>query len=245
MSRRRASATSSASAHERRTWDLEEAVACGVTDDVAKLMTERVDRLPEATRELLQIGACVGAVFDLDTVATVLGHDMARAARHLEPAFAARLILPLDASYNCAAEEAEVARLRGVRGRNNPRYRFLHDRVEQAAHEGLPEARRAEVHLALGRMLLALGVDVLADRVIDVASHLGEALTLLVEPKERQRAAEVFLAAARRAKACMATGAAARYLRDCLSLLAEGAWDTARDMALALHTTSAGGRPAS
>ena len=223
----------------RWTWDLDAAVMRGVTDDVAKLMTQRFARLSDATCGLLQIAACLGASFDLDTLAAVSDRPASDTARDLEPALAEGLVLPLDGSYRYAAEEAELAGRRGGRLQVSPRYRFLHDRVEQAAHDALAEGTRAEIHLRLGRMLLARGVDALGEQVIDVASHLGEALGLLKDPAERLQAAEVFLMAARRAKACMATGAAARYLRDGLSVLPSDAWSTAHDLALGLHTEAA------
>ena len=52
-------------------WALDAARAITVSDSVAGLLAERLGRLPEATRDALRWGACVGGRFDLETLAIV------------------------------------------------------------------------------------------------------------------------------------------------------------------------------
>ena len=61
---------------------------------------------------------------------------------------------------------------RTCRARSSSRmraYRFLHDRIQQAAYSLIPDEHRADVHLRIGRVLLAsMTADQLAEHLFDV-----------------------------------------------------------------------------
>jgi predicted ATPase len=51
-------------------------------------------------------------------------------------------------------------------------YRFLHDRIQQAAYSLIPEPHRADLHLRIGRVLLGgMTVDQLAEHLFDVVNQ--------------------------------------------------------------------------
>jgi predicted ATPase len=58
-------------------------------------------------------------------------------------------------------------------------FRFLHDRIQQAAYSLIPEAHRAEVHVRLGRLLRArLAADELTEELFDVANQFARGAAL-------------------------------------------------------------------
>ena len=58
--------------------------------------------------------------------------------------------------------------------REDSAYKFLHDRIQQAAYSLILDERRADIHLRIGRALLAsLSADALAEHLFDVANQLN------------------------------------------------------------------------
>ncbi|MCA9567904.1 MAG: GAF domain-containing protein, partial [Myxococcales bacterium] len=87
----------------------------------------------------------------------------------------------------------------------NARYRFQHDRVQQAAYALIEPERQASVHLAVGRRLR--GDD---SRLLEVVAHLDAGRALIDDPAERLDLARMNLRAAERAR----NTAAYRVARD-------------------------------
>ncbi len=101
-------------------------------------------------------------------------------------------------------------------------YRFLHDRIQQAAYSLIPEAQRADVHLRIGRVLLAsMTTDELADHLFEVANQFNRGATLLADRDEKAQVATIELRAGRKAKASTAYASASVYLAAGMALLDE------------------------
>ena len=116
----------------RWTWDLKRIRAKGYTDNVADLMLGKLRRLPAATRAVLKRLACLGSSAPIATLALVQSGSEDALHATLGAAVRARLLL-----------------------RQEGAYRFLHDRVREAAYALIPEGERAAAHLAIGRRLAA------------------------------------------------------------------------------------------
>ena len=183
-------------------WDLAHIKARDVADNVADLMAGKLLRLPKAAQEALQLAACLGNKFDLRHLALVgrLAED--EVAQRLSMAVREDLILLADGTG-----------------------KFLHDRIQQAAYALIPAARRAEVHLNIGRTLIAnMTDDETAGHLFDVANQFNRGAALLTGPDEKARVAELNLRAGRKAKASVAYGSASVYLAAGMALLDETDW---------------------
>src|SRR5277367_4680522 len=113
-------------------WDLDRIHTKGYTDNVVDLLVGRLSRLPVATQRALQQLACLGNTAENAMLAIVLGTMEGQIHAALWPAVRQELVERLEGSY-----------------------RFVHDRVQEAAYSLIPEALRAEVHLRTGRQLVA------------------------------------------------------------------------------------------
>jgi PAS domain S-box-containing protein len=104
-------------------------------------------------------------------------------------------------------------------------YKFLHDRIQQAAYTLIPEEQRAEIHLRIGRLLLAsMTADGLAEHPFDVANQLNRGTARLVERNEKAQVATINLRAGQKAKASAAFASACVYLEAGMALLDERDW---------------------
>ncbi|WP_310419202.1 AAA family ATPase [Chamaesiphon sp. OTE_8_metabat_110] len=118
-------------------------------------------------------------------------------------------------------------------------YRFLHDRVQQAAYSLISEQQQ-QTHLQIGRLLLAntRSQPPLAN-LFEIVSHWNKAKALVQEPAERALLAQLNLQAARQARAANAYGAAFRYARIGTEILGESGWTQQYPLTLALYETLA------
>ena len=87
------------------------------------------------------------------------------------------------------------------------------------------EARRAEVHLHIGRTLAArLTADEIDSHLFDVATQFNRGAALLADPDEKARVAEIHLRAGRKAKASVAYASACGYLTAGMALFGDADW---------------------
>ena len=204
--------------HDTRkwTWDPEKIKERDISDNVVELMTAKIQKLPRETKNALRLAACVGARFELSAPALIGEMNVTDTRRALWPAIEEGLILPLDQSYKIPAEY------------NQARFRFLHDRVQQAAYSLIQPRERCGLHLKIGRSLLeqiSPGQSLtqnfeLPDEIIfETANHLNAARCLIKSDDERIRLIELNLAAGQKARSQSAYDVALIYFENGWNLL--------------------------
>ena len=205
------------SVHSRWSWDLKRIHAKGYTDNVADMMIGKLARLPAATQQALQQLACLGNIATTAMLAII--HDTTEQELH--------------------ASLLEARRQELVDFLENS-YRFVHDRVHEAAYALIPTERRAAVHLRIGRMLVAhTPPDKLDEAIFEIVNQLNRASSLVTAPEEREQLAEFNLLAGKRAQASSAYVSALNYLTTGAALLTEDSWQQRRELSFALELARA------
>ena len=194
------------SGERRWTWDLARIEGSVATDNVVEFMLAKLNRLAPPSRRVLRLAACIGHEFDRDTLAVIAEETPGDVAAHLREALREGLVIPL------AAPEA------------NPRYRFLHDRVQQAAYSLIDQASKQAAHLRIGRLLMARSPGGGDDHVFEIVNHLNIGAALIADPEERRAVARLNVSAARRARDAAAHSLASKLLSVGLDLLGKTAW---------------------
>ncbi|WP_437320058.1 AAA family ATPase [Sorangium sp. So ce385] len=216
----------------RWTWDLEPIRQRWGAVSVHDLLIDKMQRLSPATQLVLQLAACIGHQFDLKTLATVREMPPADVAADLWEALREGLVLPLDSDYRLlhapGGAPAELPL--------SVRYRFLHDRGQQAAYSLIEDARKQEVHLRIGRLMRAqLSGESRDEDLFKVVSHCNIGAALIEDRAEQLDLARLNLAVGKRAKASMAHAAASEHFRTGLSLLGPRGWEEDYALCFALH----------
>jgi predicted ATPase len=109
-----------------------------LTLDVVEFMVFQLRRLPESTQQVLKLAACIGNQFDLQTLAIIYQLSELEVAADLWKALQSDLILPQSDVYKFYQDSDEQTQLTISDGFAQPRhrqiakYKFLHDRVQQA-----------------------------------------------------------------------------------------------------------------
>jgi diguanylate cyclase (GGDEF)-like protein len=208
-------------------WDLEAIRRRGMTDNVVDLLLAKLTTLPQATQELLARAAHLGNRFDQRELMAIGERDAEATAEVLWPALQSGLLVPLNEDYKFAQSPE---RLKGAR------YRFLHDRVQQAAHELVGEAERPALRLRCGRLLLSASSEAeLEERLFVVLESLNAAVDLIDDPVERVRLLALNLRGGIRAKSSSAYDAAVAFLSQAERLLPADAWQAQPELALSLQ----------
>jgi predicted ATPase/signal transduction histidine kinase len=186
----------------RWVWELSRIHAQGYTDNVVELMVGKLNRLPADTQEALKQFACMGNTAEFEMLAMAYDRPLEELHRHLWEAVRTGLIF-----------------------RSEDSYRFLHDRVQEAAYSLIPKELRAAAHLHIG-MLLAEHTPAAKreEAIFEIVNQLNRGSHLLTAAAERERVADLNLIAGRRAKVSTAYASALKYLKAGRELLTEQTW---------------------
>src|SRR5882762_963182 len=176
-------------ASSRWAWELSRIQTKGYTDNVVDLMVGRLNRLPIGTQKALQQLACIGNSAECTLLA----------------------IIHQDSKGGMDGDLWEAVRT-GLVFRSDGGYRFLHDRVQEAAYSLIPEDLRPEAHLRIGRLLAARTPPGQRDEsIFEIVNQLNRGATLITARDEREQLVEFNLIAGRRAKASTAYASALTY----------------------------------
>jgi predicted ATPase/signal transduction histidine kinase/DNA-binding response OmpR family regulator len=226
-------------------WDIEQIQAIGITDNVVELMVDKIEKLDDQTQNVLKLAACIGNQFDLEVLSVVNGKSLSVTATELWAALQEGLLVPLSDTYkmpllwNQETTSSNVSELSPSLLPNYPSdilYKFLHDRVQQAAYSLIPEDHKKEVHLKVGQLLLKnTKTDELEENIFDIVNQLNVGAELITQQSAKDELAQLNVMAGRKAKASTAYESALRYLETSLGLLASDSWQNQYDFTLALY----------
>jgi predicted ATPase/signal transduction histidine kinase len=222
-----------------RHWQCDIALvkALAITDDVVEFMALQLQKLPRETQDVLTLAACIGAQFDLNTLVIVSEKSAGMTATALWKALQEGLVIPTTKIYKffTESESDEV-----FKASANPTYRFLHDRVQQAAYSLIPDSQKKATHLKIGQLLQQNCAEIeQEEKLFDIVGHLNRGIELIVQPSEREALAKLNLAAGCKARNSTAYTAARVYLQVGLELLRANCWQSQYELTLNLYVAAA------
>ncbi len=226
-------------------WNVEKIDRVGISDNVVDLTISKITKLDKNTQNILQLAGCLGNQFNLEILSAVNNKSQMTTARELQPALESGLILPLSNDYKIPLlwkqEEISIGTLE-ISDAFIPKipeyitYKFLHDRVQQAAYALLPEADKKVIHLQIGRFLVKrIKANKLEEKIFEIVNHLNEGYELIVEQSEKNDLAKLNLQAGQKAKASTAYQIALKYLEVALSLLSANSWEQQYELTLKIY----------
>ncbi|MFM7600080.1 MAG: PAS domain S-box protein, partial [Pseudanabaena sp.] len=210
-------------------------------DDVVEFMASQLQKLPLETQDVLKVAACIGAQFDLQTLAIASQQSLESTAMALWQALQAGFIIPTTEAYKLFMRIDANADMNAVlQTKANVTYKFLHDRVQQAAYSLIPEEQQQSAHLAIARSLRQNTPDAeLEANIFGIVNHWNRAIAILIDPLEKTELAQFNLIAGSKAKASNAYEAALKYFTAGLTLMDELGWQSQPSLILTLHEGAA------
>jgi PAS domain S-box-containing protein len=194
-------------------WDPDAIRAKGYSDNVVDLMVDKLNRLPATTQKALLQFACIGNSADAATLSAVLEMSESETEAELWEALHQELIV-----------------------RSEDSYRFVHDRIQEAAYSLIAEGARAEAHLRIGRLLHAhTPPEKREEAIFEIVNQLNRGAEFISSEDERFRVAELNVIAGKRAKASTAYASALKYFIAGEVLLTDAPWERCHDLIFQLE----------
>jgi PAS domain S-box-containing protein len=199
-------------------WDLDAIRVEGYTDNVVDLMVDKLNRLPVTTQKALQQLACVGNSAEISILAAVLETSEQATEAALWEALQLELVV-----------------------RSEDSYRFVHDRVQEAAYSLIAEEARAKAHLQIGRLLRAhVPPEKREETIFEIVNQynrgaFNDGIGLITSEDERFQVAELNLIAGKRAKGSTAYASALQYFVAGQAILTDERWARHRDLIFQLE----------
>jgi predicted ATPase/class 3 adenylate cyclase len=216
-------------------WNLRQIQAQRITDNVVELMAAKVRKLSEETQAILELAACIGNQFDLQTLAIVSEKTPQETAANLWAALVEGLILPLGDAYKLVELNVQ-----GLVEELTVEYKFAHDQVQQATYFLIPESERQAVHHQIGQLLLRETSPAEREqKIFEIVNQLNLGRGLIQQQEEQEKLAELNLRAGQKAKAAAAFKPAFNYFHTGLTLLGDNSWGRRYDLTLGLFVESA------
>ncbi|GAB4530728.1 MAG: AAA family ATPase [Pleurocapsa sp.] len=243
-------------------WNLEQIKAAKIANkNIVELTIANLKKLSPESQKILQLAACIGNEFTLDFLATVHQKSQLNTMKNLWETIEAGIITPVnersknaticniqdnkpfcDRTADCEAYISGDRTLLAKVADNCPKilYKFLHDRLQQAAYALIPQRKKRQIHLKIGQLLLQqIPASKIEENIFDLIDHLNIAQKLLVNSLEIHRLAKLNLIAGQKAKAAMAYQVAIRYFRIGRSILPQSSWQTHYNFVLDLYIQAA------
>jgi len=199
---------------EKWVWDdiyLMEEV--GMLDtDVMSVVSEKIERLPLLTQQVLKICSCIGSKTDL----YILG--MLICETHCAKEFAN------DKHETLAKKAVSVATQEGVLTCHDEEVFFVHDSFSEAAYSLLDPDERDSFHLKLGKLLVKhIPKTLFHNYLFTVAVQLARGISS-IEEKDRISTIRIFLNAGDKSNSASAFPVALSWYSFGISLLREQDW---------------------
>ncbi|MDZ8187359.1 MAG: AAA family ATPase [Nostoc sp. ChiSLP02] len=230
-------------------YDITQVKTQAVTDDVVTFMALQLQKLPLPTQQALQLAACIGNQFDLETLAIVSEKSQIENAANLWKALQEGLILPIGDIYKFYQQESLVIshlslekneQMGNDQKQMTVTYKFIHDRVQQAAYSLITDEQKQATHLKIGQLLLNnTPIKEQNEKLFEIVNQFNIGKPLIVELEKQIELAQLNLNAGQKARTATAYTAALEYSTTGIALLKFSQWQTHYNLNLALYELAA------
>jgi len=192
-------------------WNVDQIEQAEFTDNVVELMSKKVTGLPKVTRDLLELAACIGNQFELTVLEIIAAQKGIK--KELDKGIAEGLIFPVAKGW----------------------YKFVHDRIQQAAYLLIPKEQKQITHLKIGRLLYqSFSKEERQNHLFDLVSHYNLAADIL-DTTDKQIALQLNIEAAQKAKLSASFDGMLSYVRRAYNFLSLTAWEDDYALTLTVH----------
>lgn len=202
-------------------WNLDEIDEIQISDNVVGFLIQTFNLLPADSLEIIKKASCIGNCFDLKTL-YLISSELENISEALWVIIDKDLIVPLNNNYRLLHMPKEEF----IKSNMDIRFRFSHDRIQQAAYSLISENDKLLIHQKLGKLLFDsyTSKNILEDNIYEVINHLNIAKDLICDKSERFKLMELNYTAGKRAKASTAYDISKNHFIVGKALLTDEEW---------------------
>lgn len=176
-------------------------------ENVVDLMIQKLKKYDKRDQFLLSLASLIGSSFSLELLSKIINKPLKRTLYHLQIAIEDKLIYPKNDSYLFYDDTQEL---------KNARFRFSHDKVQQASNLLMDESKIKEFKLKIAMQFLENKEEV---SIFQIVEQLNMSIELIKDSKQRIEFAKLNLKASLQAKKASAFFPAKQYLKSAKKFL--------------------------
>ncbi len=205
------------------TWNEAEIENLTITDNVVDLLCQSIRKMEPTTQQALMVASCIGRDFSVSQLASVLENNDQVILAFLQ-----------DAVKNGLITYSAIGRV--VQQNESQKFRFTHDRIQQASYSLLDEAQKQQWHYKIAMNLVQFQAEETDQYLFEIVNHFRLSKPLIREDKLKLQVARYNLDAGLMAKRSVAFPQAHGYFQDALYWLQPfQPWASNYDVTLRLH----------
>lgn len=207
-------------------FNTEEIRKMNITENVIDLLDSKIKMLKPSAIEYLKYGACMGNEFDLKTLVLVNDKNGESILNSLKEAVKIGLIYDLHNNRESDLMKADI------------KFKFVHDRVQQAVYSIISDDEKCSIHLQLGQLYLKNYAEFnKSEQLFETVRQLNAGSIIITDKFEKVKLAELNLKAGIAAKQSSAYYSAYTYFNEGIKLLANSnGWQEFYDITLQLYS---------
>ncbi|MDJ0618691.1 MAG: AAA family ATPase [Calothrix sp. MO_192.B10] len=211
-------------------WDIDRIQNMAISDNVVELMVSNISQLHHDTQNILKLASCIGSKFNIETLSIINKKNIECTKNELLEAIKTGFILPVNENRKLTKSSVfrnnnSLLKLNNHNQNKNQEYKFLHDRVQQAAYYLIPDRQKQEIHWQIGQLLLnQTSPEKIEEKIFDLVNQLNLGFEFNKLRSDKYELAQLNLIAGYKAKAANAYISSLEYFRFALNLLDEDSW---------------------
>ncbi len=132
-------------------------------------MTSKIQKLSSQVQYYLRIASCIGNRFSLEGVSLITREEKQAILKNLKEAIQSGLVQPANENYKFLELDIKYD---GI-----TEFKFLHDRIQQAAYTLIPIEEKSKVHFEIGNFLLInTKSEELEENLFDIVNHINQGI---------------------------------------------------------------------
>ena len=197
-------------------FDLDAISNAGYSENIVDIVANRLKELSLETQEVLKVASCIGDRFELSILCKVLQKAPKDTVKLLQEAGREGTILPMNETY----KTAETLDTENISVLQSVVFKFIHDRVQQAANSLLSEEEKMSNHLRIGKSLMeGMEKEKIQENIFEIVNHLNYGLDSLESLEEKSQLLELNYRAGQRAVESFSYESAVKYFENSISLI--------------------------
>eukprot|EP01119_Soliformovum_irregulare_P017532 TRINITY_DN5232_c0_g1_i2.p1 TRINITY_DN5232_c0_g1~~TRINITY_DN5232_c0_g1_i2.p1 ORF type:complete len:1843 (-),score=424.97 TRINITY_DN5232_c0_g1_i2:200-5728(-) len=201
------------------TWDMNRIEGLGESENITQLVTHNINKMPQQHQHVLGLAACVGDRFSIQSLSEVSDLPVNVVISIMTALTEAGVIIPVqelhtsksndtadeDSTEESGDSSSSFEEFDIQEDYSRKTFKFVHDRIHEAAYHTLTPSDRTRAHLKIARSLYAQSEkdpDLFDAKCFEMVSHFNDAMDYLRQESltERRKIAHLNVKVMERAK---------------------------------------------
>ena len=207
-------------------WDLEKIKQTSISNNVVELLIGRIKKFSDKTQHILKLAACIGNEFDLGTLSIINESNPYDTEAEMLECIQEELVVNIGDNWKrVSSMKDDKVNTQNFSNANSIRYKFQHDRVQQASYELIADADKKKLRLGIGRIILEKTEKAdLEDHIFEIVNHVNSGIELVTESGEKEKYSMLNYQAGKKAKSSAAYKPSLYYFTLAMEHLPANSW---------------------